>query len=248
MFSPDIIRDLSPIQLSIYNYLLDNKEKVAYMKIREFAHESHVSTTSILKFCQKLGFYSYTEFRMAFRQYLQEDKKQSLLTNDTSEIIDFLKRSDSVEFNQQINEITKSILEAKQTIFIGSGNSGVMAKYGARFLSSIGELTLYIDDPHYPIKGNLFSDSVVIICSVSGESNDIITHINSFKSKNCTIISITNNQSSTISKMSDINLSYYISQNKNDRYDITSQIPVISIIEKIGRKLYQLKSEEEVPI
>ncbi|XOQ37535.1 MAG: hypothetical protein ACFWTQ_08475 [Lactococcus sp.] len=81
----------------------------------------------------------------------------------------------------------------------------------------------------------------MIICSVSGKSRDIITHINNFKAKNCQIISITNNQSSTISKMSHLNISYYISQYRNDKYDITSQIPVISIIEKIGKKLYQQK-------
>ena len=144
---------------------------------------------------------------MSYKQQLNQRKAQNNLTNDTAELIDFLKRSDSDDFNQQIDQITTSILNAKQTIFIGSGNSGVMAKYGARFFSSIGELSLYIDDPHYPIEGNLYSDSVVIICSVSGESRDIITHINNFKAKNCQIISITNNQSSTISKMSHLNIS-----------------------------------------
>lgn len=241
MFSAEKIKELTPLELSIYSYILENKEKVAYMKIRELAHESHVSTTSILKFCKKIGFESYTEFRMSYKQQLNQRKAQNNLTNDTAELIDFLKRSDSDDFNQQIDQITTSILNAKQTIFIGSGNSCVMAKYGARFFSSIGELSLYIDDPHYPIEGNLYSDSVVIICSVSGESRDIITHINNFKAKNCQIISITNNQSSTISKMSHLNISYYVSQYRNDKYDITSQIPVISIIEKIGKKLYQQK-------
>lgn len=243
MFSPEKIRALTPLELSIYSYILENKEKVAYMKIRELALESHVSTTSILKFCKKFGFDSYTEFRMSYKQHLNQLKTQQHMTNDTAELIDFLQRSDTEAFNQQIDKITHSILNAKQTIFIGSGNSGVMAKYGARFLSSIGELTLYIDDPHYPIEGSLYSDSVVIICSVSGESNDIIRHINNFKSKNCQIISITNNQNSTISKMSHLNISYYISQYRNQDYDITSQIPVISIIEKIGKALYREKNK-----
>ena len=65
MFSAEKIKELTPLELSIYSYILENKEKVAYMKIRELAHESHVSTTSILKFCKKIGFESYTEIGRA---------------------------------------------------------------------------------------------------------------------------------------------------------------------------------------
>ena len=53
MFSYSQIQSLNDLELSVYNYIMDNKDKVRYMKIRELAAESHVSTTTILNFCKK---------------------------------------------------------------------------------------------------------------------------------------------------------------------------------------------------
>lgn len=84
---------------------------------------------------------------------------------------------------------------------------------------------------------NFMKNSVVIVCSVSGESKDIIGHINRFKKDDCCIVSITNTENCTIAKMSDYNIPYYVPYVKVGIYDITTQIPIISIIERIGRKL-----------
>ena len=47
MFSYSQIKSLNDLEISVYNYIMDNKDKVRYMKIRELAVESHVSTTTI---------------------------------------------------------------------------------------------------------------------------------------------------------------------------------------------------------
>ncbi len=38
------------------------------MKIRELAEEVHVSTTTILRFCKKVGCEGYSEFRLKLKQ------------------------------------------------------------------------------------------------------------------------------------------------------------------------------------
>ena len=63
--------------------------------------------------------------------------------------------------------------------------------------------------------------------------------MNSIKRKGGTIISITNNEDSTLSKISDINIGYYVQQEKTEDKDITTQIPALYIIETIGRRLYK---------
>jgi DNA-binding MurR/RpiR family transcriptional regulator len=243
MFTYENIKALNDLELSVYNYIMDNKEKVKYMKIRDLANEVHVSTTTILNFCKKVGCDGYTEFKVKFKDYLLQTDTQQI-SEDTGEIIDFLKKSSSEEFEAKITTIANEILKAKRTVFIGSSMSGIVAKYGARYLSSVGEFSLFIDDPYYPTTGEIYEDSVIVVCSVSGETNDIIDHMSRFKNKRCTIISITDTENSTISKLSDINISYYVSMIRIGRYDITSQIPAMSIIERVGKKIYNQKKME----
>ena len=47
--------DLSPTEIGIYNYICANLDKVVYMRIRELANATFVSTSTILRFCQKFG-------------------------------------------------------------------------------------------------------------------------------------------------------------------------------------------------
>ncbi|MCI5724147.1 MAG: MurR/RpiR family transcriptional regulator [Erysipelotrichaceae bacterium] len=239
MFKPQEVQSLNDLELEVYNYVISNYEKVMYMRIRELADAVHVSTTTILHFCKKVGYEGFTEFKLHLKQYISDSIGSPVPDDATGESLDFLKKSMSEEFEKQLDEFAEIILRTEKVMFLGSGNSGMIAKYGARYLSSLGKFCLCIDDPHYPSMNSYFNSGVVIVLSVSGESKDIIRHIKRFKEKNCTILSITNSSKCTVAKLSDKNISYYINQIRiKDEYDITSQIPTISIIERIGKRVY----------
>jgi DNA-binding MurR/RpiR family transcriptional regulator len=237
MFLVEQIQSLNDLELEVYRFIMGNRDRVSHMRIRELADESHVSTSTVLRFCKKMGYSGFTEFRVVFKQYLNTEKDAKINT-DVSEIIDFLKKSSALEFEKKLDEMVQIIAKARRIIFVGSGMSGIVAKYGARYFSSIGKFSLSVDEPHYPTEGKFFENALVIICSVSGESNDTITHLNRFKEENCTILSITNSENSTIAKISDYNIAYYTTYIRIKNYDITTQIPAMSIIERIGRKLF----------
>lgn len=238
MFTTDQIKSLNDLELSVYQFLMDHPDQVKYMKIRELAEAAHVSTTTVMRFCKKMGCDGYMEFRLQLKQYLQESKKRQAVSEDATEIIDCLKKISTEEFEKQIEDLVQVIYDASRVIFVGSGMSGIVAKYGARYFSSIGKFTLCVDEPHYPTVGQIFENAVIIVCSVSGESNDVIGHVNRFKQKNCRIISLTNTKNCTIAKMSDYNIAYYTVYVRLGIYDITTQIPAMHMIEQMGRRLY----------
>ncbi|MFT8917746.1 MAG: SIS domain-containing protein [Oenococcus sp.] len=79
---------------------------------------------------------------------------------------------------------------------------------------------------------------VLIVLSVSGETGEAIRQITSLKNLKCKIISITNTSYSTIAKLSDINLSYNVSAEVvADTINITTQIPVLFLLEYLAREL-----------
>lgn len=127
--------------------------------------------------------------------------------------------------------------EAKQVIFIGLGTSGILGKYGARFFSNLKKFSQYIEDPYYPIMEGI-QGAIIIALSVSGETEQIIAMTNEFKKYDCKIISITNKGTSTLARISDYNLSYYVTDHELEHHvNTTTQIPVIYLIEAIGRRL-----------
>lgn len=238
MFSCNKIQNLNELELSLYNYIMKNSEKVIYMRIRELANEAHVSTTTILRFCKKLDCEGFSEFKIKFKMYIGEGGGKEL-TDNTSMIIDFLKKAQTSDYNEKINKVCDEIYTSSNLIFVGIGFSGIIAKYAARYLSAIGKNTVYIDDPFYPISFKVTEKYVTIAFSVSGETPTVIEHVNTLKRKGSKIISITNNENSTLAKISEVNISYYVQQEKTEDNDITTQIPALYIIETIGRRLFK---------
>ncbi len=237
MFNYEIIQSLNDLELSLYRYIMKNIGKVIYMRIRELADEAHVSTTTILRFCKKVNCEGYSEFKVKLKMNVEENENNKV-NNDTSIIIDFFKKLDNSELDKKLDTLCDFIKEASNVIFIGTGTSGILCKYAARYFSSIGKFAMYIDDPFFPRNYKLYEDSIIIAISVSGETIPIIDHISNLKRENSTVVSITNSENCTISKISDLNISYYVQQEKLGISDITTQIPVLYIIESIGKRLH----------
>ncbi|MDN5450091.1 MAG: transcriptional regulator, partial [Enterobacterales bacterium] len=101
MFTHIALSTLNGLELMVYNYVIKNKDKVMYMTIRELADEADVSTTTILRFCKKMNCSGYSEFRIRFKLYLEQEEKL-LLTSGASEIMSFFKSIHNDEFEALI--------------------------------------------------------------------------------------------------------------------------------------------------
>lgn len=237
MFNSETIKNLNDLELMLYRYIMKNTEKVIYMRIRELASEAHVSTTTILRFCKKFNCNGYSEFKVKLKMYLEKSNNKKI-NNDQSIIIDFFKKLNTDELDEKMEAVCDLIGDYSNLVFLGSGTSGILCKYAARYFSSLGKFATYIDDPYFPTNYKTYENCVIIVLSVSGETQAIINLINNFKKENCPIISITNSENCTVSKISDLNISYYINQEKIGISDITTQIPVLYIIENIAKFLH----------
>ncbi len=238
MFSVEQIQSLNDLEKEVYEYVMKNPSAVSYMRIRELAEQAHVSTSTVLRFCKKIGCNGYSEFKVKLKNYLNRQSRGAI-PDDVTENIDFLKKSVTKEFDEKLEYLAGIIAGAGNICFVGSGMSGIVAKYGARYFSSMGKFCLSIDEPHYPTESRFFKNALVIVFSVSGESKDTIGHVLRFKERSCRILSVTNTENCTVARLSDYNISYYVTYLRIKDYDITSQIPAMTIVERLGKKLYR---------
>ena len=64
--------------MEVYNYVIMHLNQVATMKIRDLADSVHVSTTTIMRFCNKLDCNGYSEFKVKVRM-MQKEKQEVVI-------------------------------------------------------------------------------------------------------------------------------------------------------------------------
>lgn len=242
IFTYEQISKLNDTELIVYNYIIKNVNKVLNMNIRELALESHVSTATITRFCHKLDCDGFVEFKIELKRF-NEINKMPEIDDEITMLNQFFEYSKEKEFNNNIDEAVDYIVDSNFIVCLGVGQSGSMARYAARFFSNIGYYSQYIDDPFYPAPTDQFEKCLLIAFSNSGETREVIDQLRLYRGVQSKIIAITNESNSTIAKMSDLTIPYFIKKvilpnTKN----ISSQVPVIYIIERICRKLQTLKN------
>jgi DNA-binding MurR/RpiR family transcriptional regulator len=186
--------------------------------------------------CRKLNCEGFSEFKIRLEMHLKENKKTTIRSSQQS-VVEFFERTLKGDIEEKVRKATCLVTKANNVIFIGIGSSGILE---ARYFSSLGKFSLYIKDPHFPIHSKLRNNSVTIALSVSGENNFTVTHLNILKQEGSKIISITNNKLSTIAKISDINIPYYVTEEFFEEANITTQVPVVYILESIAREVHKL--------
>lgn len=243
MFTYEQIQSLNDLELGVYNYVIQHIVDVRTMKIRELADNAHVSTTTVLNFCNKMGCKGYSEFKIKL-QLMHEKEELAELTDDTVAMMDFFKKINTDEFKDQIKHSAEIIANASSVFFYGIGSSGILGQYGARYLSNMGIYATHINDPFYPIPQEVKENTILIVLSVSGETSMVLHRVSEYKQNNFKIISITNSDSSTLSKISDGAVGYYMPiEKKGPIHNITTQVPVIHIIETLARKAFEIKNQ-----
>lgn len=53
MFTHEMVKSFNQLEMDVYNYIVQNEDKVIYMKVRKLADAVHVSATAVHRFCKR---------------------------------------------------------------------------------------------------------------------------------------------------------------------------------------------------
>ena len=135
--------------------------------------------------------------------------KEKQIINIAKQVID-----DEVEalvglknyIDKNFEEIIDVIFECKgRIIFTGIGKSGHISKKISATLSSTGTSSFFIHstEAFHGDLGMIQSDDIVVAISYSGETEDLLKTIPIIKKLGCSVIGVSGNDESTLSKISD---------------------------------------------
>ncbi|WP_046175522.1 MurR/RpiR family transcriptional regulator [Domibacillus indicus] len=240
MFTSEQIASFNELETILYQYITTHSGKVVHMRIRDLADETHVSPSTILRFCRKAGCDGFAELKVKLKIEAETRKKEAVKSSNSA-FAEFAEKTLEGRFEHAIGEVASLASSAKSVIFVGGGSSGILAQYGAHYFSGLGKFSTYINDPYFPVYDDL-RHTATIALSVSGETKQMIDLASKLKKEGSRLISITNNKQCTLAKMSEVNIAYYTTEERHRYTNITTQLPVLYLIEAIARNMYTFSS------
>ena len=72
MFLPEQISKLNELETLVFDFIIKSPEEVQQMTIRDLASQAHVSTSTIVRLCTKLGFEGWSDLKF----YLKNNSKK----------------------------------------------------------------------------------------------------------------------------------------------------------------------------
>lgn len=241
------LESLSKMERKTAECMAENQDKLIYASITELAELAGTSEATVTRVCTKLGYSGFQALKVSVARELvsqQEKIHEDLKADSPPEMI-----IDKI-FSSAIHTLTMTrkaldgkavagsidaLCRARRIVVIGNGNSGAIALDAQHKFLRIGlNVSAYTDDHMQMIAVvSMTKEDVLIAISHSGSSRDVAEAMQVAKENGATVISITNNGISPVSKLADIRLYTYSQETKYRTYAISSRMAELTIIDTL---------------
>lgn len=118
MFDSQKVKELNELELIVYTFIVENMDRVGGMTIRDLSESCHVSTSTILRCLNKLGYSGFTEFKYALKENLSREGQTFEAFYDANVHVDaFLKKVNNESYHTVIDPAIDLIMDSKHLVF-----------------------------------------------------------------------------------------------------------------------------------
>lgn len=251
----------------IADYILADYKKVSFLSVQKLGEELGVSTASIVRFCQDLGFSGYAEFQREARALVQGESPammefrsavSGMEDEPLREIlrlnIEILKKTYTETLSGEFNKAVDAIHAARKVYVIGMRSSYSVAYYLAFMLSQ------FMDNVELATagSGDIFDrlcraepEDLAIVVSFSRYTRLTVEAADFLRERNVPIIALTDAQSSPIATKAAVTLQ---ARSSRKNYSFVSAMTIADALTvAVGKKdkdktLQRIKEKETVNI
>ena len=240
---------LNQNDIYIWRYIVKNKKKCSKLTIEQLAILCNVSRTTILRFSQKLSLKGFSELKIYLKWETSEEVQ--IETDSVKIMCDGYKRAIDDIGKRDFTGACKLIYEAKRVFIYGSGDIQMAVARQLKMMFLHGGKCLY-DFEGLSIDATFFSlvspDDLVILISLSGESEKVVELAKKMKLNNVKVLSITKLKDNLLASLSDENIYITTSQiNVDSNYRTFESTTILYITAEILFVNYSLyKKNREI--
>jgi len=236
---------LRPAEKRVAQVILSNPREAVHYSITQLAEKAEVSDATVVKFCKRLGYKGYQEFKIMLAQDVAV--KPQLIHgevepgNDVQTIkekifqanIGALQETAQVLETEALERAVQALANAGEIHFYGVGASGIVALDAEQKFSRIGLRTSAFLDTHLQIARavHLREGDVAVCLSFSGETVEIVEALRAAKQAGALTIAITSFSGSTLAREADVLLLTSTQQNLFRSGAIASRLTQLSTID-----------------
>ena len=241
------LESLSKKEQKTVIFMADHQEQLIYASISDLAEKIGTSEATVTRACTKLGYSGFQALKVSVARELvsQQDKIHEELTAQSapriiidkifSSAVQTLTMTCKALDAEAVGKSIDALYNARRIVVIGNGNSGAIALDAQHKFLRIGLNVNAFTDDHMQMIAmvSLCPNDVVLAISHSGSSRDVADAIRLAKENGATVISITSNGISPVSKLADIRLYTYSQETKYRTYAISSRMAELTIIDTL---------------
>lgn len=247
------IQSFSRNELNILKFVIEHQEELLSMSIQELSRQVNYSTSTILRFCRKLGYSGFAELKYVIRTGLKEkpgeemkgeNKKETTgLSREFSQELYLGRMSSNIEgtsklLSEDLLMQAFQIFDSDRPIYIWSpgGMTSVCSEYLDKLLISIGRQKTYLIETSRVMNHILqtaSSDAVLVLISTSGMYEPTIRLGRLAAMNGIPIISISPYTNNELAGMSTVSFRFFAPPRENKGADLTTRLPVFYTINMI---------------
>lgn len=253
----EIIKSLSGPELEILKYAYEHTEDVLGMSIQQVAAGVAYSPTTVLRFCKKLGYSGFAEFKYALRAQTRE--KDTPVSTRSGRAFTAGMMLDALSANLQATSKlireeqllqTFQYLESGCPIYLWSpgGLTSVAAEYFEKLLLSIGRQEVYLVESvkmFEQILKSLTQKPLLILISTSGKYPTTIRLGKLGRVNGIPILAISPYANNDVADSADISFRFFATQRENLGAEFTSRLPIFFVINMIIQCYLRWRGEGE---
>ncbi|KOR87398.1 hypothetical protein AM233_19160 [Bacillus sp. FJAT-22058] len=230
------------------HYILQRPEEVSQLTISQIAKKLHISPATITRFCQKLAFSGFNEFRHELKRFVDlrntpknmKNIKQvdyfAKLYQDHLGIID---NTFHITTYDNIQKAVSFLTKANKIHVYGIGSSGIAAQEFKSKFFRIGLTVEAITDPHQSMMDAALSNenSVAIGISISGTTKEVISAVKIAKKQGACILVFTGDKNSELSQLGDLTLLVTSKNSMHMGQNISPLLPLLLLFDLLYTEL-----------
>ncbi|WP_226619667.1 MurR/RpiR family transcriptional regulator [Cytobacillus firmus] len=229
-------------------YIIENPDEISQMSINQIAKKIHISPATITRFCQKISFTGFNEFKHELKRYIDLTNKPTV-SSDIKEIdyfsnlyqnhLEIIETTFRKMTYFDIQQAVSLLTEAEKVHVYGIGNSGIAAQEFKWKFFRIGIQVESITDPHQAVMDAALSSdrSLVIGISVSGNTKEIIDAVKIAKKQGASVLAITSEKTSELSRLADLSLLVMSKSSMHMGQNISPTLPLFLLFDLLYTEL-----------
>lgn len=219
------LKKLSESEKVIHSYILSHLDQAVHMTIRELAKETYTSSTTIMRYCHKLGYSGYEDFKIHivsdiknidFDDFIISDKENIVMVmnkikNLYQQVIDDTQNNLSVHL---LNELITKISQIDNIVFICYDANVSICEYISHYLFLTGKICEIYNTRDQQLLLSLnknYNKSLIFVISRSGKGEHLVKVMKNLYMNKFYVVSIIGQENSVIGK--------YATQNIHASYD-----------------------------